>query len=272
MSTWDSAVPPPSMAMSAPQRVRAAWRFAVLAVGLGLALLALALMRLLESITHAGARPFSPHVVSTYCRFLLWVLGLRTDRRGAVMAAPGALVANHASWLDIFVLNAVTPVIFVAKAEVAGWPGIGQLARAAGTVFIRRDRRDAQAQTHVLAAKIRHGHRLVVFPEGTSTDSTLVLPFKATLFQAFLAPDMPQGIAVQPVSLHYHAPDGSDARFYGWWGGMDFAGHFLRVLGQGKQGRVTITCHPPIPCAPGITRKTLAAQAEAAVRSGVDAG
>ncbi len=62
------------------------------------------------------------------------------------MAVPGALVANHSSWLDIFVLNAAEPVYFVSKAEVAGWPGIGWLARATGTLFIRRDPREAAVQ------------------------------------------------------------------------------------------------------------------------------
>jgi 1-acyl-sn-glycerol-3-phosphate acyltransferase len=163
-------------------------------------------------------------------------------------------------------------VQFVAKAEVAGWPGIGLLARMAGNVFIRRDRRDAAAQTALLAAEFRRGHRLVFFPEGTSTDSTLVLPFKATLFQAFLTEDMPRDMAVQPVSVRYFAPEGTDPRFYGWWGGMDFASHFLRVLGQGAQGGVIVICHAPIPCTAKTTRKALALQSEAAVRAGFSAG
>lgn len=271
MTTWDSPGPPPPFAMLPVQRRRAAVRFAVLFLGLGPALILLGLARLLETVTHAGAKRFSPPVMRLYSRFVLRVMGLRVRVVGHVMTGRGALVANHASWLDIFVLGALAPVMFVAKSEVAGWPGIGLLARMAGTVFIRRDRRDARAQTQVLAANFRRGHHLVFFPEGTSTDSTLVLPFKATLFQAFLAPNMPMGLAVQPVSIRYHAPDGLDPRFYGWWGGMDFAGHFLRVLGQGGQGHVTVTCHAPIPCGESQTRKSLAARAEVAVRAGFEA-
>ncbi|MCL1629738.1 1-acyl-sn-glycerol-3-phosphate acyltransferase [Roseibaca sp. V10] len=272
MTTWDSTVAPPDVALSSTVRRRAVWRLCLLVFGLALALFALVLARGLEIITHAGARRVSPRVVQVYCRFLLWVIGLRPNFRGAVMDGQGALVANHASWLDIFVLGATAPVQFVAKAEVAGWPAIGILARMAGTVFIRRDRRDATAQTHLLAAEFRRGHKLVFFPEGTSTDSTLVLPFKPTLFQAFLAPDMPRDMTVQPVSLRYTAPEGTDPRFYGWWGGMEFASHFLRVLGQARQGGVSVMCHAPIPCAKGQTRKALAASAEAAVRRGFDAG
>lgn len=268
MSTWDSDVPPPPMALSPAERRRAIWRFALLALGLLAGMAALVVARGVEHITHAGARALSPHVVRAYCRFFLRVIGLQVQAQGTPMRGRGALVANHASWLDIFVLNALTPAMFVAKSEVAGWPGIGPLARLTGTVFIRRDKREAQAQTHILAQEFRRGHRLVFFPEGTSTDSTLVLPFKPTLFQAFLAPDMPTGMEVQPVSLRYHAPEGTDPRFYGWWGGMEFATHFLRVLGQRPQGGVTVTCHSPIACTAKTTRKALAQQAEAAVQAG----
>jgi 1-acyl-sn-glycerol-3-phosphate acyltransferase len=272
MSRWDSAIAPPSTALTPAERRRAIWRLSILVLGLIVGLAALLLARAIEYITHAGARRISPFVVQGYCRYMLRVIGLRVIWRGTPMLGRGALVANHASWLDIFVLNALTPAMFVAKEEVAGWPGIGLLARMAGTVFIRRDRRDAQAQTRILAAEFRRGHRLVFFPEGTSTDSSLVLPFKPTLFQAFLAPGMPTGMAVQPVSLRYQAPACTDPRFYGWWGGMEFADHFLRVLGQTPQGQVTVTCHTPITCTPATTRKALALQAEAAVQAGFSEG
>lgn len=271
MSTWDSALPPPDMAMTRAERRRAAWRFMLLALGLVPTLVALVMARALDVVLHAGARRVSPRVVQGYSAVLIRVIGLRTEHSGVVMNQPGALVANHASWLDIFVLNACAPVQFVAKAEVAGWPGIGFLARMAGTVFIRRDRSDATAQPRRLAAEVRRGHRLVFFPEGTSTDGTLILPFKATLFQAFLAPDMPRGMAVQPVSIRYKAPVDAERRFYGWWGSMAFASHFMRVLGQGCQGRVDVVFHPPIACSPNQGRKALSARAEAAVRAGFDA-
>jgi lyso-ornithine lipid O-acyltransferase len=97
------------------------------------------------------------------------------------MQHKGALVANHASWLDIFTLNACDRIYFVSKSEVAGWPGIGWLARATGTVFINRQGREAQMQKLLFEARLRAGHRLLFFPEGTSTDGQRVLDFKSTL-------------------------------------------------------------------------------------------
>ena len=188
------------------------------------------------------------------------------------MSGPGAIVANHASWLDIFALNATDRVYFVSKSEVAGWPGIGWLARATGTVFIARKGREARAQAALFEARLQAGHRLLFFPEGTSTDGRRVLPFKSTLFAAFLAEGVPPGLRLQPVSVVYHAPPGQDARLYGWWADMDFGPHLMRVLAQARQGQIEVIFHPPVAVADFADRKALAAHCEAAVRAGHAAG
>ncbi len=184
----------------------------------------------------------------------------------APMRGPGAAVANHSSWLDIFVLNAAMPVFFVSKAEVARWPGINILTRVTRTHFVARDPRLARQQATELAARTGAGHRLLFFPEGTSSDGRRVLPFKPTLFQGFLDPALPDGLAVQPISATYHAPPGRDAGFYGWFGDMALGPHLLAVLAQPRQGRVTVTLHPPVAVA-GHSRKSLCAACETAVRS-----
>ena len=106
---------------------------------------------------------------------------------------PSTVVANHASWLDIFALNAPQRIYFVSKDEVRDWPGIGWLARATGTVFIARKSREAGVQARLFETRMAAGHRLLFFPEGTSTDGRRVLPFKTTLFAAFLVAVGPQG-------------------------------------------------------------------------------
>jgi 1-acyl-sn-glycerol-3-phosphate acyltransferase len=177
------------------------------------------------------------------------------------------MLANHSSWLDVLVLNAQAPVVFVAKSEVAGWPGIGWLARATGTLFVRREARgEVAAQARALAGRIEAGQVPVLFPEGTSTDGRRVLPFKPALLAGLLAPGLPERLAVQPVTLSYEAPPGEDPRFYGWFGGADFGPHALAVLAARRQGSVRVTFHPPIPVE-GRDRKSLAAEAEARVRA-----
>ena len=243
-------------------------RLVVLAVVIFGGLALLLSLRLIERPLCGLRRPVTPHITQTVCRITLWVMGLRMVVHGAPMRQRGALVANHTSWLDIFALNAAERVYFVSKDEVAGWPVIGWLARATGTVFIRRRGRDAARQKLLFEARLRAGHRLLFFPEGTSTDGQQVLAFKSTLFAAFLTGGLAEVLRIQPVSVIYHAPPGADPRCYGWWGSMDFGPHFLAVLGRWRGGRVEVVFHPPLTVADFADRKALAKACEAQVRAG----
>ncbi len=237
---------------------------ALLVLGLGVP--ALMLLRLVERPFAGRRRPLSGPFVQGVCRAVLFCLGIGWHRQGTPMRGPGAVVANHSSWLDILTMNAAMPVFFVSKAEVASWPGINILTGVTDTHFVARDPRLARAQAAEFAARTAAGHRLLFFPEGTSTDGRRVLPFKPTLFQGFLAPDLPAGLAIQPLTAIYHAPAGADPRFYGWWGEMDLGPHLLAVLAAPRQGRVDIVLHPPIPVA-GLDRKALSRAAESAIRA-----
>jgi 1-acyl-sn-glycerol-3-phosphate acyltransferase len=236
---------------------------AVLTYG-GLAVLLM--IRLIEAPLCAPARPASPFVTQAVCRAAFAVMALPLTIKGQPMAALGAVVANHSSWLDIFALNAAQRVYFVSKSEVAGWPGIGWLARATGTVFIARKGNQAKVQQEMFEARLRMGHRLLFFPEGTSTDAARVLPFKSTLFQAFYTHGLDHILQIQPVTVVYGAPQGQDARFYGWWGEMDFAPHLMMILAARRQGRVEVIFHEAVAVDAFSDRKALAAHCEAVIR------
>ena len=229
-------------------------------------LVVLLVVRVAERPLCGMARPVSPWITQGVCRAALWLLGLRLQVTGQRMAGRGAVVANHASWLDIFVLNAVDRVYFVSKAEVAGWPGIGWLARATGTAFITRRGTEAKEQQALFEARLRAGHRLLFFPEGTSTDSRRVLPFKSTLFAAFFTHGMEHVVQVQPVTVIYSAPDGADSRFYGWWGDMAFGPHLLAMLAARRGGWAEVVLHPAVAVDDFADRKALAGYCERVVR------
>lgn len=264
--TWTPPPPPETGPFGPMGWLRVVVLGGVLAVVVlgGLALL-LAL-RLVERPVAGTHRPVSPWITVAVCRAALALLGVRVTQRGRP-SPRGAVVANHTSWLDIFVLNSTGPLYFVSKSEVAGWPLIGWLARATGTLFIARDRRQAAAQTRAFAARLAQGHRMVVFPEGTSTDGQRVLPFKTTLFAAFYADTVPADMRVQAVSVAYTAPRGQRAVFYGWWGDMDFAPSLIEMLATPAPGAVHLTWHTPRRVAEHGDRKALARALEGDVRS-----
>ena len=226
----------------------------------------LLLVRLVERPFFGPHRPWTPHIVQFVARNSFRILGMDHKVHGARMDEPGAVVANHSSWLDIFALNAGKRVYFVAKAEVARWPAIGFAARAAGTVFIRRNARDAVEQRSVLEDRLKIGHKLLFFPEGTSTDGLRVLPFKPTLFAAFYSDTLRDLLWIQPATIIYRAPPGEAARFYGWWGDMDFGSHLSKILATPKQGSVEVFWHAPLRVADFADRKAIAIVAEKVVR------
>lgn len=231
-------------------------------------LIVLLLIRLVERPIFGLRRPVTPFITQFVCRNAFRILGIGFKTTGELMKQRGAVVANHTSWLDIFALNARKRIYFVSKSEVANWPGIGWLARATGTVFIERNPKKAREQTEVFEERLKAGHKLLFFPEGTSTDGLRVLPFKTTLFAAFYSEQLRDFMYVQPVSAVFHAPKGEPGRFYGWWGDMEFAPHLLKTLGATRQGWIELIYHSPAKVSDFTNRKTLAAHCEAAVRNG----
>lgn len=268
-ATWRAQADMPPPRMTPAGWVRVALRGTALALVLGTGVAATLALRLLERPVWGQKRPLTMHVTQWVCRAVFVILGMRHQIAGRPMDRPGGVVANHASWLDIFALNARKRVFFVAKSDVAGWPGIGFVARTVGTVFIDRDRARADVQRQVFETRLRAGHRLLFFPEGTSTDGFRVLPFKSTLFQAFLGTELRQRMYLQPVTVIYEAPAGQDPRFYGWWGDMDLGPHLLAMLAARRHGTVRIIYHDPVRADDFANRKTLASHLEGIVRSGM---
>ena len=266
--TWTSDDLPPSHRITPMGWVRVVVRGMLVGTLTFGCLLLLLAVRLVERPLFGQGRPVTPYITQFVCRSAFVLMGITYRRVGKPMQGAGAVVANHSSWLDIFALNAAKRIYFVSKAEVAGWPGIGWLARATGTVFIARDRREAAAQVQVFRDRLGHGHKLLFFPEGTSTDGQQVLAFKPTLFAAFFDPALRDTLSIQAVSVNYTAPKGSDVRHYGWWGDMEFATHLLATFAQSPQGSVTVVYHPPVKVADFKDRKALAAYLEDQVRAG----
>ncbi len=195
---------------------------------------------------------------------LLRILAVHTRVEGELGTRGGnvMVVANHISWLDIFVLNSVHPVLFVAKSELERWPVLAQMMRGAGTVFIERGRRrDAHRVNHQMALLLASGEVVAVFPEGTTTEGFDVLPFKSSLLQPIVEA---QG-HVQPVAIRYRGVDGAPTTAAAYVGDTSIASSFWRVCSE-RELVVELIAPAALPARDGH-RRELARAAEAAIRT-----
>ena len=186
-----------------------------------------------------------------HAKRLCRVLDLRVESVGPVPTAQ-FFCSNHLGYLDIVTLVAVTPMVFVSKAEVRGWPIIGWLTQCAGTLYLQRERKgDLVEVSRQFAPVLEHGVPVVMFLEGTSSGGDTVLPFRPSL----LAPAVSNGWVVAPVALDYSVSEGTVADDVAYWRDMTFFPHFMNLLGkEWIGGRVAFgTARPP-----GADRKILA--------------
>jgi 1-acyl-sn-glycerol-3-phosphate acyltransferase len=145
------------------------------------------------------------------------------------LVANVVVVANHISWLDIFVLNAWQPSRFIAKSELRRWPVVGWLSAQVGTLFVQRKRRrHAHSVNRQAASALARGDVVAIFPEGTTTDGTTLLPFHGSLLQPVVDA---QG-HVQPVAIRYRGADGGHSDAPAYVGDTSFIQSFWRVTAE----------------------------------------
>ena len=179
--------------------------------------------------------------------------------------APGSLlVANHISWMDIFIVDSRCPVSFVAKAEIADWPLVGTLVARTHNLFIERGRRHAvHRMIERLVQALGAGARVAVFPEGTTSDGRRLLPFHANLVEAAVR----AGAPVVPLGLRYTEPDGTHAEAIEYVGDTTFVQSLLRIM-----ARPRIVCELQLfaPIAqPGLSRHDIVERARATLAQGL---
>lgn len=160
---------------------------------------------------------------------LLDILCIEVRTSGAAIAPGTMLVANHVSWIDIFVINAIAPSAFISKAEVRKWPAIGWLAAKNETVFLQRGSR---GHARIIGGEIGHalqaGSTVVLFPEGTTTDGSHVLHFHAALLQ----PALDTHSAIQPLALRYRDAQGEHSRAAAYYGEMSLLECITNIVSE----------------------------------------
>jgi 1-acyl-sn-glycerol-3-phosphate acyltransferase len=217
--------------------------------------------------------PLRRVVPMLFHRIFLKLMGIRVTVHGTpALERPVLFVSNHASWLDIPVLSSITPVVFVAKSEIADWPLFGLFAKLQRSVFVDRAKRHATKEVNrEIAARLADGDPVVLFGEGTSSDGNRVMPFRSALLGALHEALGESGRGyVQPVSIAYtrlHGlPMGRQHRSsVAWYGDVDLLPHLIGVLRESVID-VVVSFGLPAEVEPGLDRKLLARSTEDAVR------
>lgn len=170
------------------------------------------------------------------------------------------IVANHVSWLDIIVLNAIHPSRFIAKSEVNDWPVIGWLTRRCGTVFIERAKRHNTSMVNRQITRLfEQDVSIGLFPEGTTTDGKQVAPFHSALIQ----PAIDAGTSLQPMALRYREKDGGPGSAAVFVGDMTLAQSIWQILRCPRQSALVI--FTPALNAENADRRVLARAAHTAI-------
>jgi 1-acyl-sn-glycerol-3-phosphate acyltransferase len=229
-----------------------------------------------QAIAVAFKLPLRRRIPSFYHRMICAVLGVRIDERGQRMPEhPLLIVANHSSWLDIPIITAVAPVVFVAKSEIAGWPVFGMLARLQRSVFVDRARRQKIGDVNAeIAQRLAEGDPVVLFGEGTASDGNRVLAFRSALIGAArdaLADAEHTGrVWIQPLSIAYTRLQGlplarRDRPRVSWYGKRPLPPHLMGVAARGAID-VTVTWGEPVAFDEQSNRKDVTRALEAEVR------
>lgn len=231
-------------------------------IRVGLRLAAMLALLLVSVPAYYLAKPFTRH--NPVPRFFLGgiavIAGVRLRTRGEKVHRGAFLLSNHVSWLDIPAIAATTGSAFVGHDGLASMPLLKWLCKMNDTVFVaRHDRKSVARQVEDVRTAIRDTGALTIFPEGTTSDGTGLLPFKSSLLSA-LEP-LPDGIAVQPLLLHF-GPEAADIAWVGEEHGID---NFLRLLARRRPIELTVHFLPVLRGAELANRKAVAQAAREAI-------
>jgi 1-acyl-sn-glycerol-3-phosphate acyltransferase len=222
--------------------------------------------------TTAFVFPFAKHaarkkMIQRWSLRLLRILAVELEHSGAKVDfdKPILIVANHISWLDIFVLNALQPSRFIAKADIKRWPALGLLVGSVGTLFVDRTRRRDAARIN---AEVRHalaaGDVIALFPEGTTTFGRELLPFHGSLLQPVIEAEG----HVLPAAIRYTKIDGSHTDAPANVGDTSLIAS-LRELLRARRTRVRLHLCEPFPTT-AKHRREVAAEAHRIIRTALE--
>jgi 1-acyl-sn-glycerol-3-phosphate acyltransferase len=184
---------------------------------------------LLISFFGLSGRKWIAYFLSTWASSICRIINVDVIVEGEVPQPPFFLVSNHLSYLDIFVILSKTRSVFIAKNEILSWPIFGFMSHTVGMLFVDRNKRsDVKRVNDQISNRISEAQGILLFPEGTTTNGSKILPFKASL----LAYPAKNNVPVHYATLRYSTPRNEKLAtdYVCWWNDTPFPTHFLNLL------------------------------------------
>lgn len=221
----------------------------------------------LHAVLRRPAIAAKSEILSRWSARVLSILGLQFSVIGPI-PGHGLIASNHLSYLDILVFSAAAPCLFVSKSEVKSWPLVGWVASLTGSVFVDRSSRGQTDSVRPrMQERLQAGARLILFPEATSSDGNMLLPFHSSLFQA--AVDASAPITAACISYEFPVGDGDPRRDACYWGEMTMFPHLIKLLTKSSvQANLRFAEHPQL----FSDRKQAAVEMERQVKQLAEAG
>jgi 1-acyl-sn-glycerol-3-phosphate acyltransferase len=145
---------------------------------------------------------FAHWCARTWSWLILATTGVRVQVRGLERLTPGTtyvFVANHQSIYDIPVLFASLPyqLRIIAKRSLGRFPFLGWHLSRTGHLLVDRRKLDPRGVFDWAKSLPARGLSLLVFPEGTRSESGWLGPFKG----GSLYPAVQAGLPIVPISI-----------------------------------------------------------------------
>ena len=174
------------------------------------------------------------YFTQSWGRSLLAITGGKIKIQGTPPKPPFFLVSNHLSYVDIWVLFTCLRATFIAKHDLKHWPILGLAMRLGGIIFINRtNKTDIPRVNELISRELTPTRGLIVFPEGTTSKGTELIPYNSPLFEIPATLHQP----IIAVILTYTNKKGSDRSLDGesnvcWWDETSFSKHFLDLISK----------------------------------------
>lgn len=194
------------------------------------------LLQLLLPFSKFKKRKAVTKISAFHSKLLLKILSFDLKLKGELPKKGAMIVGNHMSYLDILIYLSFFETLFVTSVDMRERLFLGQITQLGGCLFVeRRNPRKLPTEMRAVKEFFKKGFSVCIFPEGTSSDGSTILPFKNSMFQI----PIETGCPVQPIALKYTSIDGEsfspkNCDKVCWYGDLKFFQHLVGLFSLKK--------------------------------------